>query len=764
MDKIELKNGEQSVTFVKNKNWTYSPEWFWEGDTPMLRFKDHEFLNIGFLRIKEGNLIRKEKNKILFGGNVKFEKANVEWSVEIKKIENESGFYIKTKFKPIDFSIEILEGMSFFETPYEYDDQSEILTIISQQPVYYYKNGNEISGAGFKHPFWYYARFGSAHLTGPCFTPLVVNKISNNNGTNPRYTLIIGNWEETTIKDIFVHPTRKNEKKLKGIKFLVGTINWNCSLYKDPNILIEKGKEITQSIIIDFKKDLKDDRLDQLLIEGWERCLKIHFPKNDITSYKIAKEKGISWLNSSKYLIKEFWKKTGIYNPEKGVRVYLKGTRPKWDDGVSLFCGQWISPLSYVGYVWEKEEIIKKSEELEKKFCKGRAPIKDATQTWTIGPTPMYLGAIRKGMFLKCLPETMEIVEKYVKKRTEFILNPPKKIKKGDGGVLVWDAFLSFISFYIFKDEYFKKAGKEIIDKSNKILDEKFWNFNCAAEGDFVGAGQARPFGHAVGISSNILAFEIFKREKYLLYSEKFANYLLSLHFITYNGSPVKDIDTRGWANGSTGGRDQYAQMPPWETEYSLQQLSYLILKDKRKEGFYDLLYLHSHTGFAQFPVARIFKRIYDLNMKIKYVKVEDLITEKQFYQRHPYISYENPWDQTMLAGYQSVEPLILSLFYGDGIVVSLNDKILTLIPQAPVYDRNIINEFIVELWNPFNKPIETRLIANIIDENKCSYYYNGIVNGLLTPKNKFTEKFIVPQREIVRIVFKKKKLDEKIS
>ena len=760
MEKIVLKNGRQSITFIKKNNQTFSPEWFREDDKLMLRFKDHEFLNIGFLRIKEGILLELENNRALFGGKVYFADVEVLWKVEIAIPEDKkSGFLIETKFMPVDYSIEVLEGLSFFETPYEYDDNCEIFTFISQQPVYYFKNGSEISGAGFNHPFWYYAKFGSAHLTAPSSTPFVFNQISNSDGTNQRNIIIIGNWNETDIKDIFVHPTRKNEKGLKGMKFLVGGINWNNSLYKDPNILVKKNKEIKQKLIIDYTSSILENRIDKILAEGWERCLKIHFPENgEIESYKTHKKMGISWLKSADYLSSQFNKDSGLYNPEKGVRVYLEGTRPKWDDGVALFCGQWIGPLSYLGYIWNEEKIIKKTEELEKKFCEGANPEIDSQQTWTIGPTPFYIGALRKLFIMNCLTETLEIIKDYTKRRNEFILNPLPKTKKGDGGVLVWDTFLNFLSYLVFKDEFFKNSGKELLEKANKILEEKFWNFNCASENDFVGAGQARPFGHAVGISANILAYNIFKDEKYLLCAEKFSNFLISSHFITYNESKVKDMDTRGWAHGSTGGRDQYAQMPPWETEFSLQQISYLLLNNIKREGFYDILWLHNHTGFAQFPAARLFKRIYDKNMNIKYIRVNKLKTEEKFYKKYPYISYENPWDQTMLAGYQSVEPIILSLFYGEGIVYSSNDKVLSLIPQVPVYDKEVKNKFIVELWNPLEKEVRTKLIANIIKKTQDSYKYDGLISGFVSVEKTETEEFYVPPRKVIKFVFEREK------
>jgi len=198
--------------------------------------------------------------------------------------------------------------------------------------------------------------------------------------------------------------------------------------------------------------------------------------------------------------------------------------------------------------------------------------------------------------------------------------------------------------------------------------------------------------------------------------------------------------------------------MPPWETEFSLQQISYLLLNNIKREGFYDILWLHNHTGFAQFPAARLFKRIYDKNMNIKYIRVNKLKTEEKFYKKYPYISYENPWDQTMLAGYQSVEPIILSLFYGEGIVYSSNDKVLSLIPQVPVYDKEVKNKFIVELWNPLEKEVRTKLIANIIKKTQDSYKYDGLISGFVSGEKTETEEFYVPPRKVIKFVFEREK------
>lgn len=52
---IVLKNGKQSATFVPSGKG-FRPEWFRLGRRPMLRFKDHEFLNVGAIRVTEGKL------------------------------------------------------------------------------------------------------------------------------------------------------------------------------------------------------------------------------------------------------------------------------------------------------------------------------------------------------------------------------------------------------------------------------------------------------------------------------------------------------------------------------------------------------------------------------------------------------------------------------------------------------------------------------------------------------------------------------------
>ncbi len=75
--------------------------------------------------------------------------------------------------------------------------------------------------------------------------------------------------------------------------------------------------------------------------------------------------------------------------------------------------------------------------------------------------------------------------------------------------------------------------------------------------------------------------------------------------------------------------------------------------------------------GWRNSPRARTMKRLYRPDMSITYRNIHELPSEREFYLSLPYLAYENPWDQTMLAGYQGVEPIIQSLFFGGGLVAA---------------------------------------------------------------------------------------------
>lgn len=720
----------------------------------MLRFKDHSFLNIGHVEPTEGRLISQSESALTFGGTESFGSTDVAWEVSVSvPVDGGGGFSVRTTLRPVTSPVEVLEAMSTFETPYEYDGNEESTTVIAQQPVFRSRGGKEINGAGYVHPHWYYGRAGRAHLTYPSSSPLLAHRIAAADGSNARYTTIIGNWDFTDVHDLFAQPTRNANDNdvasgaggvklgMRGFKYLVGAVNWNNSLYKDPNVLVESARGLRQALIVDFARALPGGTWDAWLARGWERVCRVHFPASGrLAAHEVHVSTGASWSAASEWLVEQFNKPQGMpgfFYPENGIAVYAPGTRPKWDRGVKFFAAQWTGPLSYLAEILDRPDFAQASDRLEALAVEDADAKQKAEAVWTIGWMPQFVALLRKDAIAGVRPETRQLTSDYISRRTEFVLNPPAgSTKRGDGGMLAWDAMGNLLAARLFDREKRLAAGVEILQRVNTKLDDDFWGFNCAAEGDLVGGGQARPFGHGVAIAANMLAWQETGNDAYLRAAERFGNLTLAMHFITWNESPSLDLDTRGWAHGSTGGRDQWAQIPPWETGFALQQLAPLLVAGKGRTGFYDVLWYFARTGLAQFPKARTMKRLYKPDMSITYRPIHEIASEREFYLKLPYLAYENPWDQTLLAGYQGVEPLMISAFLGSGLVRAQDDRVQAIVPGAATYD-DLAGGFDVHLWNPTNEPIRTMLEVGNLTRRAIS-----------VPAEPFT----VPAREMLRV------------
>ena len=783
MNKIILQNKDMSITFVETSLGVFRPEWIREKTRPMLRFKDHEWLNVGGTRVTEGALVLQNERELRFSGTVVYGQSEIAWQVDVLVPEDGGeGFTVKSRILPTE-EVELLEGLTAFETPYEYESNDEDrMTVISQQPVYTSHNNEVIGDAGFRQPLWYYAPPTLAHLTYPSSTPLMYNKISNADGSNVRHTVIMGNWDNTTVKDIYVLPTRsgfgrsnnevvfhydaeniRTSKSARGMKFMVGTLNWHTSLHKDPNMLI--GREgISQEVTIVTKGEL-DTTYDALLAESWSRVIAAHLPQNGVLeAYNIYRDKGISWLNATEWLKERIENPDTdpiIYSAEKKTICYTENTRPRPQSGNTSFMpsttGQLTGPFAYIGKIWGDNEYTEISDKLMVDFheaLKGYSP----NRTATIGWAPMILGMLRKGQLNGFPAEIKSELIRVISERNDYILNPIEGKPVPDSGSKAFDAANTLLAGKIFGDEKLVADGIAMIDGVNELLDGNFWNFNCATVGDLVGAGQARPFGHTIAITANIFAHELTGKAEYLKNAKRFADLASSMHFIAYNESPAVDLDTRGWAHGSTGGRDQTAQMPPWETGLALQQFALLMERGEARDSIYDIYWYFAKNGLGQFPKARILKRGYRhvKNVwEVCYRPVETLATERDFYLNYAYLAYENPWDQTMLALYQGAEPVIQSMLFGDGLVYAKNAKVQTIIPAVANYDASVKDSFVLHIWNPLNHAQTTDLVAVISEKtgNAYSYVADGI-SGTVNAENSLITNVVVPPRQALKIKF----------
>lgn len=773
---ITLHNGSSTISFCPIGD-KYRPEWFRDGDFPVLRFKDHEWLNIGPLRITEGSLYEQSDNHLCFGGTVTYADTVVTWSVDVSlPTDSLAGFTIRTSLIPAE-PIELLDALSCFETPYDYSGKEERMIVIAQQPVYRSKGDEEISGAGFTQPIWYYGRPGKAHLTYQSSTPMMAARLAEENGSNLRHIMILGNWQVCSVKDLIAQPSRylRDEtadipfpdpqlslaKGKRGFKFLIGAVNWTSSLFKDPNVLADANCGLQQELTIIANNKMPAEHWDGWLADGWERLCRTHFPNDGIVpAYQMVEDREISWRSAAEWLSYNLAKPAGyvgLYEPGKGLIGYSASTRPRTGDSPKywrIFCGQWAGPIAYLANVWGDEHLFRAADNLETDALFQATPLLHAESVKTISYTPHYLGLIRKGKIIGLSDYSKEIITQYLPRHSEVLLNPPVGTPQGDAGLFAWDALANLEAADIFPADGYEKNARELLFRINDKLNADFWTFNCAIENDLVGAGQSRPFGHGIAASANFLAWRRFGDEKYLQAAKRFANLTLAMHFIVHNESPVFDLDTRGWAQGSTGGRDQIAQLPPWETGFALQQFAPLLTDGYGRDGMYDVLWLHSHTGLAQFPIARVLKRIYNPNMSITYRPMSELATERAFYQNLPYLSYENPWDQTMLAAYQGAEPLIFSLYFGNALVHAENSRVLSLIPEAAEYSSNLPSTFTVHCWNPTPHPLSTRLRAVIAEKRAENYRMEGNNNNLLTAEQPWSELITIPSRKVLKIRF----------
>jgi hypothetical protein len=135
--------------------------------------------------------------------------------------------------------------------------------------------------------------------------------------------------------------------------------------------------------------------------------------------------------------------------------------------------------------------------------------------------------------------------------------------------------------------------------------------------------------------------------------------------------------------------------------------------------GFYDALWYIARTGLAQFPAARSLKRILDESMQVHYVPRKRIASERDFYDILPYLAYENPRDQTLVASYQGSDCILGEFVYGGGLARSSDDRLGILVPRAATMDLRELDERLIHVWNPTPKAIKAQITVTWPDGAK---------------------------------------------
>ena len=718
-NRIEIVNGKRRAVFVRDEDG-WKPDWFYEGDRPMLRFKDHEWLSIGHIHPTAACRGEKVGNKAVFRGEILYGTVKVAWSVTIKPDRACKGFLVETEFTP-EGTIELMESFTSYETPYEYDGTEHVTTVIGQNPITQWKGAERITPKQWAHPMWCYNRDEFVHMTGPCDTPLLVQSVANADGSNARHTAIVGDWNVCSVHEAFATTTRtvttgdrewgENARdKHRGYKYIVAGVNWSSSLAKDPNIMYDAKRRQRQRLYITYASTLPHGRLDEYLMAAWQRAAAIDMPADGaMEMYDLALSRGVTWSAAVRWLRDIFTTGSadGLFYPDRGIRTYAPGTRPKAPVDFSWsWWPQWAGYFHYQAMLTNDAALKSACQRYDDNFAAVTQTHVDADIiSVSFVPAMKWVATAGKGSPLAAALHR-SIETSYAKSVADN--GTPRQHDHGNQAVRAENFLLASLAY---DDAKFARQGLLLLEEINAALDGRFWTFGGTSWADLSHGGQPRPMGYGHAIAANVRAFQQTRDAKYLDDARRFARLLIATSVMTHDGSPSPDFDWRGWCHGTMGGRDQHAQCPPWETSNALMCMVELMAEQDLDSGCYDTLWYYERTGLAQFPKARTHKRIWDPTMKIvRFVPREKLVSERDFYDVLPFLAYENPADQTLLASYQGSDCLEGELLFGGGLAKADDPRLSILVPQAALMDPAVTHRRVMKVWNPTTKAIETTL------------------------------------------------------
>ncbi len=723
MNRITItKNNKQAVFLNDGKGW--HPDWFYEDGRPMLRFKDHEWLSLGHVRpLYASEATPEDGDGCLFSGCIEYGTTPVNWTVSVRPDAESDGFVIDCRFVP-EASIELLEAHTSFETPYEYDGDETATTVIGMNPVVRWEGGTRLSPPVWQHPAWMYCHLQSARCTAPSSAPYLCQSVINANGVADRYITIVGDWDACRTHDIFTTPTRmvavdqaadsQQTRHRRGYKYIVGALNWSSASTKDPNVLYEAGQPHLQRVAVDYSSVLPGGTLDTFLLNAWRRTA--CFSRNAdgrIEAFERAVEKGVGWQAASQWLCDVFEsdKATdGLFRPGVGLCTYAPGTRPKAPEDYGWgFWTQWAGPLRYRALITGDRELETACDRHDADFAEAAATMRffdGIVGSVSMLPTVWWIQGGGKDSVLYSALQTV------MANPLETSRKEPGGTRARDYGALAGMAEALLLAGQAYGQPDMTRQAHILLEEINAQLDTDFWAFNCGRTGNLDHGGQIRAVGQGHAIMANLVAARQTGDQSFLQNAHRFARYLLAVNYACHNGSADPDFDWRGWCNGSNAGRDQIGEFPPWETQEGLLCMAALMTETELEDTFHDALWYIARTGLAQFPAARSMKRIYDREMGVRYIPREQIASERDFYDILPYLTYENPHEQTMLAPYQGPDCLLGELVYGGGLARAEDPRLGVLVPRAATMDLREAEQRRVVLWNPTDELISTTVSA----------------------------------------------------
>lgn len=750
MDAIEVANGARRAVFRRTgAGWT--PEWFYEGQRPMLRFKDHEWLSIGHVRPTAASRAELLPDGAAFSGVASYGRTPVAWRVSVLADPEGNGFLVECGFTP-DASIELLEAYSTFETPYEYDGAETVTTVIGMNPVSRWAGSQRLTPPIWENPAWVYSRPQAVRITGPCHAPFLCQSLAAARGVADRHVTIAADWRVCRIRDIYATPTRNTPMdpasawgsvtSARGYKYIVGALNWSSAFAKDPNVLFTGGEEHRQRLVVDFAGEMPGGSLDAMLYRAWERAARFDLPADGrVEAFDRATARGVSWRSAVAWLRDVFCSDTPseeLYRPGQGICTYATGTRPKAGGDYSYFWWpQWAGPLHYRALLTRDAELEAACLRNDERLAHWVGENKSRYFGWINSTVPLLPSVwwVAGGGRGSILHEALRPILDAMAEKSAAENGRPREMDYGAQATIAEALLLGSQAYGV---AAMREQAMALLREMAERLDGRFWEFNVGRAGSLMHGGQIRSLGHGHAILANLLAHRMTGEARFLADARRFARYLLAINYACHNGSADPDFDLRGWCNGSNAGRDQIAECPPWETQNGLLCIAALMGEAEIESGFYDALWYIARTGLAQFPAARTLKRVLDEAMRPHYVPREKIASERDFYDTLPYLAYENPHDQTLLASYQGSDCLLGEFVYGGGLARVGDDRLGTIVPRAATMDTAAANQRHVHVWNPTPEAIESEVAAAWPDGSRSvrriTAEARSVVRLVLTP------------------------------
>ena len=747
---IEIAHGAKRAVFRRTEQG-WAPEWFYDGATPMLRFKDHEWLSIGHVRPGHADEAKTVDGGAVFRGTTPYGRTPVAWSVSVRPDAHGEGFDVECELTPAE-PVELLEAYSTFETPYDYDGSETVTTVIGMNPVSRWVGGERIAPPIWENPAWVYSRPQAVRRTAPCSAPYLFQAITAAAGAGDRFVTVVGDWNVCKVHDVYAAPTRSappdppggfgNPADVRGYKYVVGALNWSSAFAKDPNVLFAGGEAHRQRVLVDFAGEMPGGALDEALLRAWHRAALLDVPADGrVEAFERARRRGATWRAAAGWLRNVFSGSEyvpGLYKPDQGIRTYAPGTRPKAGPDYSWgWWTQWSGPLHYRAALTGDEQLARACDRNDERFAEHSGRIDyfhggDIATKVTSLPSVWW---VRGGGAGGVLHDAMKPMLAAAAQQSAA---ENGKVRAFDSGAQASLAEALLLGAEAYGQAAMRDQAIVLLGEMNTKLDGAFWEFNVGRTGSLMHGGQIRSLGHGHAVLANLLAARQTGEAAYRAAARRFARYLLAVNYATHNGSADADFDWRGWCNGSNAGRDQIAEFPPWETQNGLLCMAALTGADEMPAPFYDVLWYIARTGLAQFPVARSLKRVLDESMNVRYVPREQIASERDFYDALPYLAYENPHDQTLLASYQGSDCILGEFVYGGGLARAGDERLGVLVPAAATMDLRALDERTVHVWNPTPEAVESSVIVTWPDG--------------ATDERPVT----APPREVVRIEFRK--------